>query len=315
MDIHEITRFIGETQYKKEITDLGLKYHGGELLELALNRNMATMYHQILEFCEGDLRTMLAAYLRREDLRNIKTILRGIFYKATPDDIMKTIIPAGAYSEAYWRTVVQHSTTLDEVIEQLRKSEFFEPLVSLRKEYGDNLSAYENHLQITYYQTLLQTIQSSSKPTQLFREFIRREIDLVNLKTLFMTKYENVESQIITPMMILGGLISEKEIHTLVSTVDFKGFLQEFRKLPWYDSVKEKIDTIEQAGTLNHVIRGLEKSSLARETKQSIIYPLSILPILEFLLKKRQEVENLRIIARGKQSGLSDSLIRELVVM
>src|SRR4030042_3261435 len=48
MDVPEITRFIGESHYKKEITELGLRYRGVELIELALNRNFAEVAHQIL---------------------------------------------------------------------------------------------------------------------------------------------------------------------------------------------------------------------------------------------------------------------------
>src|SRR5512136_3102723 len=44
MDTHEITRFLGESQYKKEITELSVEATGFQLIDLALNRNIAEVY-------------------------------------------------------------------------------------------------------------------------------------------------------------------------------------------------------------------------------------------------------------------------------
>ena len=43
--------------------------------------------------------------------------------------------------------------------------------------------------------------------------------------------------------------------------------------------------------------------------------PLSVLVILDYIVRKDREVQNLRIIARGKESGLSPEVIRELLVI
>jgi len=315
MDVAEITRFIGETEYKKEITDLGLIYKGVELLEHALNKNLASLYNEILGYCEGDLYTMLAAYLRRQDLWNLKTILRGKVYQAPNESILKTIVPAGAYSETYWKTIIQNASTIDDVIDQLKKNEFYPLLDGLRKEYVDNPTRSENRLEAAYYQILLKSIFPSSKPVALFLEYVRREIDVVNLKTLFMTKFENIEPQVIMSMVITGGMFSEKDVSALVNTADFQSFLQLLKNYSWYDFIKDKSQTIQQTNTLGHVIRALEKGIMIQETKKAYMYPLSILPIFDYLTRKRIEVENLRIIAYGKHNQLPDELIKELVVM
>ena len=138
MDVHQIARFLGESQYKKEISELGMTYSGFELTEISLNRNMAEVYNQILGYCEGDLYTMLSAYLMRDDVWNIKTILRGKFYNAKYEEILKTIIPAGKYPENYWKKIIQDSKDGEEVIENLEENEFYETLESFKKEYKSN---------------------------------------------------------------------------------------------------------------------------------------------------------------------------------
>lgn len=315
MDVHQITRFLGESQYKKEISELGMTYSGFELTEISLNRNMAEVYNQILGYCEGDLYTMLSAYLMREDVWNIKTILRGKFYNAKYEEILKTIIPAGKYSENYWKKIIQDSKTSEEVIENLEGNEFYETLKSFKDEYKSNPSDFEDILEMAYYKYLINSIRPNSEPNKLFLNYIRREIDLINLKTLLMTKFENIESDKINKMIVEGGNITEKNMQILVNTPDFKQFLEELQKLPDYEIIRDNIKLIKETNFLNYFIRILEKDFLTKATKSSYLYPLSILPILDFIVRKKIEVENLRILARGKDKGLSDQVLRELLVI
>jgi V/A-type H+-transporting ATPase subunit C len=315
MDIHEISRFLGESRYKKEITELGLTYAGFELIDLALNRNMAEVYHEILDFSEGDLYTMLSAFLQREDIWNIKTMLRGKVYNAKPEEIMRAIRPAGKYPEPYWREIVQKSKTLEETIENLKGNEYYDILRRLQDEWRTNLAESENKLEHAYYANLLHSVRTRSEANKLFIDFIRREIDIINLKTLLMTKYVNVEPDRISTMILSDGEIPEKTIQLLINATDFTVFLDELQKLRISEMIKEQIRTIAQTGSLTYVIRALEKDHLKRATKSSYLHPLSILPVLDYLIRKKIEVENLRILARGKEKGLSEQVIREMMVM
>jgi V/A-type H+-transporting ATPase subunit C len=315
MDTIEITRFLGESHYKKEISELGLKAGGYPLIELALNRNIADVYHQILGYCEGDLYTMLSAYLQREDIWNIKAILRGKSYNAQPEEIMKAVRSTGKYPENYWQDIVQRSKTVQEAIELLKGNEYYETVKAFKQDWELHPAECENKLEQAYYRFLLNSIRSQSEPNRLFLEFIREEIDLINIKTLFMAKFESVESAILCPMIIPGGKIPEKTIQLLCNAPDFKEFLKEFQKISECDIIRDVVGTIEQTGSLSHVIRVLEKNHLTKATKKSYLHPLSILPILDYFIRKKIEVENLRILTRAKEKGLSDQIIRELLVI
>ena len=130
-----------------------------------------------------------------------------------------------------------------------------------------------------------------------------------------MTKYEAVELEKIRSMLIPGGELPEKTMDPLVNAPDFTSFLEGVQKLPFSSKIRETFGTITETGSLTHVIRSLEKEHLTRATKSSYLYPLSILPILDYLIRKKIEVENLRILARGKEKGLPDDLIREMLVI
>jgi V/A-type H+/Na+-transporting ATPase subunit C len=315
MDIHEITRFLGESYYKKEINELGLKARSSQLIELALNRNIAEIYQQILRYCEGDLATMLGAYLQREDIWNIKAILRGKSYNAKPEEIMKAVRSTGKYPEEYWVEIVQKSKNVEEAIELLKGNDYYETVNAFKQDWELHPEECENKLEKRYYYVLLHSVHSRSEPNKLFLEFIREEIDFTNIKTLFMTKFESVEPTTIASMILPGGKIPDETIQLLMNVPDFRQYLEDLQKIPEYQIIRNTIGTIEQTGSLSHVIRVLEKNHLAKATKKSYLHPLSILPILDFFIRKRIEVENLRILARAKEKGLSDQLIRELLVI
>lgn len=130
-----------------------------------------------------------------------------------------------------------------------------------------------------------------------------------------MAKYESVESTLIVTMVLPGGKIPEKTIQLLINASDFKQFLEELQKIPEYQTIRDSIKTIEQNGSLSHVIRILEKDHLTKATKKSYLHPLSILPILDYFIRKRIEIENLRILTRAKEKGLREQTIKELLVV
>jgi V/A-type H+/Na+-transporting ATPase subunit C len=315
MDTHQITRFLGESPYKKEITELGLQAIGFQLIDLALNKNIAEVYQQILGYSDGDLRTLLSAYLQREDIWNIKTILRGKSYNAKPEEIMKAIRSSGKYPEEYWHSIIQQSKTVAEAIELFKGNQYYDTINTFKDDWGPHPNICENRLEQAYYQTLLSSIPARSEPNRLFLEFIQEEIDIVNIKTLLMTKYESVEPATIASMILAGGNIPEKTMQRMINAVDFKQFLEELPTIPEFQTIREEIGSIERTNSLGHLIRVLEKNHLTKATKKSYLHPLSVLPILDYFIRKRIEVENLRILARAKEKGLPEETIKELLVI
>ena len=87
------------------------------------------------------------------------------------------------------------------------------------------------------------------------------------------------------------------------------------QNLPLVEAIKDQIGTIATTGSLTYVIRALEKEYLKWVTKSSYLHPLSILPVIDYITRKRIEVDNLRILARGKEKGIPDPVIKEMMVM
>ncbi|NLI74547.1 MAG: ATP synthase A1 subunit C [Euryarchaeota archaeon] len=317
MDLNEISRFMGETQYKVEMAELAPRYDGVNLIEMGTSRNLAQTYRDIIGFTTGELRDIVVAYLRRWDYQNIKTILRGRFSGASLEEIQEDLVPAGDLSERYLISLVGMETTED-VINSLQNKEGFvlpEDLPTLM-EQEDYLPAVEDSLDRTYYTHLLKTIQPKRKPEKIFLSYIEREIDIVNLRTLLKLKQAGLPLELMKEYFIEGGYeLDDKELERLASTDSFETLLDELVNLSFYDEIRAGVEATRQTGSLSEIMLNLKKWQARQAEKFSNIYPLSVLPVIDFIIRKNDEVNNIRTIARGKAAGMDSEIINKLLVL
>jgi len=173
-------------------------------------------------------------------------------------------------------------------------------------------AAYEDALAHVYYRRLLEEIQPRTEPSRLFREFVRREIDILNVKTLLRVWQSKAEFD--RPVFLQGGLEFEPEDLLAMTHLDLNGLLGRLSRYSLYEDIATALRAIGEHGVA-HVERTLEKSHLKAASRYSHIHPLSVLPILDFLARKTREVENIRIIARGKEHGIPVEAMKELLVI
>lgn len=318
MDLNEIGRFMGETQYKTEMAELASKYSGVDLIELGTSRNLAHTYRSIIGFCSGDLKEIVAGYLRRWDMWNIKTILRGKYSNATVEEIQEDLVPAGTLSEEDLNALLAIDS-MSEILEtSARKLSIQVPAdITLSLERDGNLAAVEDYLDFVYYQRLLASIDPNKKSDSQFLSFVKREIDIVNLRTLLKLKMDNMAGDKIKVYFIEGGSneLSIAELNRLAGIETFDNLVDELSKYSFYDEIKNSLEKTKTTRSLNPVMVKLDKY-LAKEAERfSHLYPLSVLPILDYIIRKKIEVDNIRIIARGKASGMDNEIIKKLLVI
>lgn len=310
MGISEITRFIQETEYKREIDELARTYSGVDLIEHGLNRNLAETFTKLIKISEGEPNHLITEYLRNYDVWNIKTLLRGKYYNASADEIKEAFVSAGQLSYTFLSELAGKQS-YSEVISVLESTVYY-PIL---KEYdGTNLSDIENRLDKMYYTGLFNVIgESKSKDRKLFAKFIRTEIDIKNIKTLFRLKKAGVSQDEIVDLIIDGGLeLSTNNIQKLLP-LSYDDFIQALDQYSFWDSISDAVNS--DTDSLINVETQLIKHSLKSASSFSHVYPLSIVPIMDYIISKRNEVNNLRIITRGKAANLSDEIIKNQLVI
>lgn len=315
MDLRSITRFIGETEYSKEISELSTKYSGLDLVEMATYENLARNFHEILKFCRGNLKRVVERYLTIWDTWNIKTILRGKSYGASQQEILDDLVPAGTFSREDLREMVV-AEDLDALLKHLKGTEFHRHILDAKTAGGDvDLMKLENALERDYYSDLLTIATGTGWVHKIIVRFFREKIDLVNLKTLFKLKFAEMEPEFIASYLLPGGHeLNMSELKHLAGTEDFEHFLNELKSYRFWPAIKGPAEAASESGTLNMVMSALDANHFRTASKFGKLYPLSLLPFLDYFIWKRIEVDNIRIICRGKEAGLSEDLIRSMLI-
>jgi len=313
MTIPEIARILGEGDYKTEMLALGTRYSGVDLIEMAMSRNLAKTYTKIYEFSEGNLRTMIARYLDRYDLQNIKTIVRGKAYGAKRSEVEEDLVSAGSFSEEFLHELVE-AENLEAVFDSLEGTIYMRALEAMgrRPSEVENWAEWEDRVSRLYYLDLLASIPPSTDANRLMRTFVEREIDIVNLKTLLRiwASEATFEREVFLP----GGLEMAPEALEEMAPMDFEALQKALSAYSFYEDIEADLDRVQQTG-VGVLIRKVEKVHLMQASRYAHLHPLSILPILDYIVRKDREVQNIRLIARGKESGLPNDVIQSLLVV
>ncbi|AEH61320.1 ATP synthase A1, C subunit [Methanosalsum zhilinae DSM 4017] len=310
MEIDQIARFIQESSYKEDIDQLAQTYEGADLIEHALNRNLAESFTKLINISEDEPRYLITEYLRKFDVWNIKTILRGKQMNASPDEIKENLVSAGEYTYTFLSGLAEKES-VEEVVEAFSDSSYYS---ILNKFDGTNLSDIENMLDKMYYDQLYYAIsETKTKEFKLFLQFVQTEIDVRNLITLFRTKKENLPEEDIIDMMIDNGLEFDMDDIRKLVPLSFEEFIDELKKYSIWDKISDAVDP--DMKSLISVETSLKKYALTYARKFAHANPLSIATIMYYILTKSNEVNNLRIIVRGKSAGLSDETIRNQLVI
>src|SRR3989344_7436803 len=123
MGFNEIAKFLQESHYQKEINELAREHSGADLLELALNRNLSASFKKLIRISPYELGLLISEYIKRKDIEDIKTILRGKFTNAREALILNSLTAAGTLSYAFLASLLKKGS-IEEILKNNRIVEF-----------------------------------------------------------------------------------------------------------------------------------------------------------------------------------------------
>jgi V/A-type H+-transporting ATPase subunit C len=314
MGTGEIARFMEETEYERAVNELGSRYAGVDLVEYALNRQMARTFHDVLDWADGSLYDAIARYLRKFDAWNVKTALRGIYAGADREDVQDDYIGAGEFDDALLERLAA-ADSIEAAVEALGGTIFGAPLSAALEDYEESglLIPLENAVDRTYYENLLGDVRATDGPTQLYVEFLQAEIDFRNVRNALRLARSGADMDPSDYFIEGGTLFDAEELRGLVRNPD--ELESRLRDSAYGDDLRDALDALADADDLLGFERALEAALLEYSDHLSHVYPVSVCPVLSYILAKEREVENVRAIARGREAGLSgDEIQDELVI-
>ncbi|AFO58012.1 MULTISPECIES: V-type ATP synthase subunit C [Natrinema] len=312
----EIARFMEETEYEQEINALGTRFSGVDLIEYALNRNLAKHFDDLLEWSEGQLYDRIVRYLRKFDVWNLKTIVRGIYTDSDPEEISTDLIRAGELDDGTIDRLIEVDS-IEDVIEILDGTIFAEQLEDAYEAFEESgaLVPLENALDRAFYENLLEDLgRPREGPEAKYVEFLEAEIDFLNARNALRLARSGADLDPAAYYIDGGVLFDESDLNRLVG--DYDALVDHIAENKRYgDRLSEALDRLRDADSLIQFEHALDAALLEYADTLSSVYPTSISPVLSFVLAKEREVENIRAIARGREVGLDENEIEEELVI
>jgi len=308
MEIPEIARSLGESEYKVEIEQLGKRYRGVDLVEFSLNRNLAKTFHGLIKKAQGELQELLVDFMRYYDLENVTTVIRGKLSGFSEEEMREALIPAGALTEGELGRLIEG--TYEETLEMLPKLGFGNAVEWLTDQ---PLPVVEDLLIRDYYTTLLESTSGGSKSLRLFNDFVRMDIDFMNLINFLRLKRDDESPAKVMEYMMEDGLLLPMSKLKALAALDMEEVLTTVERLKYFrESPGALVDAKEGLTALEATLLKFQLNHAVRVGRQD---PLSILVVLSYILAKKVEVANIRNIVRGKEGDLPIELIKKQLVV
>ena len=308
MGFYETLNFIQEKVCTTEIRELNINKIDEKNIEKIMDRHLEKVFNKLKRISKKELRTIIGQYLKRYDVRDIKSILRAKYTHVPEEQIQDLLSFTGELTRKQ--------------LEACIKKENVEDIIKMAKKLGiqgasfqEKLSQIEDKLDIGYYKELLAFAERIPND-KFLKKCIEGELEtrsLINMLRSLQIEGEHKDNiqqelqELTTP--------SFKKKLAKASKTSIEKTPEVFKNTPYYNILKEGLAEYEKTkslGTVDIKLRGWllkQVSSLFKKKPASIEY------LLGYLFAKETEIRNLKVIVKGKQTGLENSFIESRVVM
>ncbi|MFK5894630.1 MAG: V-type ATPase subunit [Pseudomonadota bacterium] len=259
----------------------------------------------IIRSLSGIERDFFIYWIRRFELQNIKTILRGKSLQHPKEEIHNELTPMGTFSTLPIDELL-NADNIPEILTQLEKTSYAEIARYGRKSFDQKQDVFSietaiNHQYFTGLKKQFNVLDDEDK--KLLQPILGRIIDQTNLIWLlrYRLKY-NLSSSHTYFLLISGGLHLNSQSLILLSQIE--KLEQIYRILPYeINSLLENADSIHKIELIlekdiNQVARSLLKSN-----------SFSLTHAFSYLLLREKQLSQIHALLKGKLLHLADDEI------
>jgi vacuolar-type H+-ATPase subunit C/Vma6 len=144
---------------------------------------------------------------------------------------------------------------------------------------------------------------------------VRTEVDIRNLRTIFRLKREKGmrKEQVMKYMILPGGHLGRDDL-TVLASADEAELAPALGRTRYGPALGDSLKAYGGTGSLAPVQAALEKYWLRQIGLMFHQNPLSINPIIGYVLAKEREYKNVRLVAHAKGAGLPKEFITENII-
>lgn len=305
----QLTVAIGDIGYRTEMDMYAGRLSGGDLVEAALTHNLEHELDKMVSLCNGKIRSMVEIYTSRYEYHNAKVVLRAVVNDVEMEKITHSILPELNDINTPWLKIIESADDLKSASTQMRRKSFGSALAGVPED--GRLSDYEDALDRHYFSNALKALNGKGPDVRFLKDLVASEIDHRNILNVLEAGAVGLSNEQIVELLIPGGRVIPKRAFSAIATGGKDALLDMLRNAPRFDgaSFEEALATSTETRSLDTVVTWLKEREHKKMARMSFLHPVSALPVIHYIAMKVQEVDDLRLIVRGRLAGLPTDVL------
>ncbi len=298
----EVLNVLHSTHYSDALSELPGTEISGSQLNTVLYRSLFQDYEKTIRALDRSLQPFFILFYQKYELTNLKTILRGIFSRAAPEDVQVLLLPSGRYT-LFSKDALLSFRNVQDVITHLQGSFFEYPLNRAlhRVEEEQEIFPLEMALDLHYYHTLWDAMkQLPSAEQKIIRKLLGIWLDILNLSWIarFKEEYHFSPEEILNYTIHHGANFKLKDRRQLSEAKNADAILEFLQTTVYGKGLPKQLEL----STL-HIL--LSRYLIAQLRTYFSGNPFQVGVILGYLWLKEFEIFDIISIAEAKKYGLS----------
>ena len=304
-----IAASIGELDYRKEMDIYSARLSGADLVEAALAHNLEREVSEVMGYCQGNLRSIVAVFALRFSYSNAKAVLRAVNGGISAENLADSVLPDENDLNVDWIEIARQSETLEDAAAAMRGTDWGSAISDMDSDA--RLHEYEDNLDRHYYREAITELRASGLGHRLLLGYLRKEIDHRNIVNLLRSLRQGLSAEQRLDAMLEGGSALKGSLLKSAAEADSQDALIEVLRRSNMETaeLEENLEKVNEHGGFDPVVSYLAEERRSDMKRMSHLNPLSAFPIIYYLESKVLEVQNLRLLVRGKAVGLPDDII------
>ena len=301
----QLTVAVGELGYRAEIDIYAGQLTGGDLVEAALTHNLEHELEKTLSMCNGKIRGMVETYTSRFEYHNAKVVLRAVVNDVGLEKVAHSILPELNDINTPWLKIIENADDLRSAVVQMRRKPFGPALNAVPED--SRLSDYEDALDFHYFKKATASLNGKGADVRFLKDLLAAEIDHRNLLNILEAEAVGISSENIISMLVPGGRLIPARAFSSIAAGGKDAAMDLLRSAGRFDfpAFEGTLSASKEMNSLDPVITWFKEREHAIMKRMSFLHPVSALPVIHYVAMKVQEVNDLRLIVRGRLAGLS----------
>jgi V/A-type H+-transporting ATPase subunit C len=258
---------------------------------------------------------LIEIYTLRFEYQNAKAVLRAVHNEISIEEVGNSILPEVNDINTPWLKVVESSDDLKSAALLMRRKSFGSALARVPED--GSLSEYEDALDRHYFETAIKAMRmAKGAPARFLSRLFASEIDHRNIVNILEASAVGIPSDQLVSLLIPGGRLLPKRSFSTIASGGRNAMLDLLRAGDRFDmsAFEVVLEESESTRSLDPVITWMKAREYAMMQRMSYLHPVSALPIIHYVAMKVQEVNDLRLIVRGRLAGLSAEVLEAHVL-